>query len=147
MITIFRDISGADYTEFLAECCRRYHLFSIVWRDQLNFDRMALDLKTELRRFQISRVHTDSWPGTQLIGHQADVITYSIKAAATGVLKRPGSIFSWLAPHYPEDLTFYGANGECTISTVAHEREARFYDDDWLSFLPASAKPVYEHST
>jgi len=110
----------------------------------LDFDTPALNIKSELKRFQLSRARTDSWPGTTLIGHKADVITYSIAAAATGVLTRPGSLFGWLAPRFPEDLAFYAADGTCTVETIAHERDARFREDDWLQLLPASAKPVLE---
>ena len=147
MVSISKDIRGSDYAKLIAEACRRYARFSLVWRDQLEFDAAALSLKKELKRFETSRAHTDTWPGTRLIGHKADVITYSIAAAATGVLLRPGSLFGWLTPRFPEDLAFYTADGSCAIETIAHESDAIFHDDDLLPLLPPGAKPKLAKGT
>ncbi len=144
IVTINKDVSGADYTSLVATACERYSQFSLVWRDQLSFDPSARSIQHELRRFQITRSRTSHWPGTQLIGTRADVIRYSIGAARTGVLSRSGSLFGWRSPDFPEDLCFYSADGSCTIATVSHEQTAWFFERDWHSLLPASAAPQIE---
>lgn len=66
---------------------------------------------------------SDRWPGTRLIGHRASVITYRSDKGAGEILRRPGSLFGWLAPDYPEDLFFVSPDEILLLATVSHERE------------------------
>lgn len=145
MITIIKDVSGVDYASLIATACKRYPQFSLVWRDQLSFEPSARSIQQELRGFQLARSRTSRWPGTRLLGSRADVIRYSIDAARTGVLSRSRSLFGWCAPQLPEDLCFYKSDGSSAIVTVAHEHQAWFFDDDWLTLLPATAGARHEH--
>jgi hypothetical protein len=144
VVTITKDISDADYSDLLGTACQRYAQFSLVWRNRLSFDSSARDIQHELQRFEVARVRRSHWPGTRLIGTHAVIIRYSINAAQTGVLSRPNSLFGWRSPQLPEDLCFYAADGSCAIVSVTHEQRAWFFDEDWLSLLPASSGATLE---
>ena len=144
VVTITKDIGRSDYVALIETACERYPEFSVVWREQLHFDPSAQALQHELRRFQVSRSRTDHWPGTRIVGSRGDVIRYTSRAAATGVLVRPRSLFGWLAPRFPEDLCFYADDGSCAIISVSHERGAWFCNHEWLRLLPKSADPEIE---
>jgi hypothetical protein len=146
VIRVTHDIRGADYKAVVARACERYTSFSLVWRDEFTFAPSALDIQRELQPFQITREHTDQWPGTELLGHKALVIRYSTRACSTGVLERAKSLFGWLPTELPEDIAFYRADDSCAIVTISHEQDAIFYDDDWMQLLPASAKPEVEEA-
>lgn len=103
--------------------------FSLTWRHQLKFDANAKQVEDALRSSLIRLETTDTWPGTQLIGHAAVVRFYEVSAAAQVLLEDAGRLYAWLAPNRPEDLAFYTASGRYWLASIAHERAA-FIDPD-----------------
>jgi hypothetical protein len=119
---IVHDVAGDAYAFLIERCLQQEGTFGLVWRDQLEFGESARLIQAELRPLQVRHKKADRWPGTALLGHRASVITYRGDAAATAVLERPGSLFAWLAPDYPEDLFFAGRDGTLQVVTVSHEK-------------------------
>jgi hypothetical protein len=120
---IKHDVQGAKYDELLARLLQTQHSFSLVWRDQLSFESSASKYGEDLQHLEIERVKARRWPGTRLIGHSATVVHYRVASEAAEVLRGPGSLYSWVAPAFPEDLAFYGPSKECSLVTVSHEAE------------------------
>lgn len=114
--------------------------FGLVWRDQLKASDSAIAVRSALRPLEVQHRKTDRWPGTELIGHRALVIIYRSDPAALEVLRRPRSLFRWLAPEYPEDLWFASSSGELLLATVAHESMG------WI-FSPALAQTIGQRIT
>jgi hypothetical protein len=90
----------------------------------LKFDANAKQVEHALRSALIRQETTDTWPGTQLIGHAAVVRFYELSAAAQVVLEDAGRLYAWLAPGRPEDLAFYTPTGRHWLASIAHERDA-----------------------
>jgi hypothetical protein len=120
---IVHDVVGDAYEFLIETCLRQEGTFTLVWRDQFQFGESARAIRADLSSLQVRHKKADRWPGTVLIGHDASVITYRVDAAALGVLARPGSLFGWLAPDYPEDLSFSSTGGSLQLVTVSHENE------------------------
>jgi hypothetical protein len=121
--------SEATYGMLLAFAARKQSLFSLVWRDQLDFLESAYAITEALTAECVSSVSTDAWPGTRLIGHKATVNFYKPSSSAIELLARPGRLFAWRAPQFPEDLAFYLAPDRPWLGSIAHERDAFIYAD------------------
>lgn len=61
--------------------------------------------------------------GTTRKGLYCTTAIYQISTHSLSVLQRPGSLYSWLSPEYPEDLSFF-RDGYCWFATCSHERLA-----------------------
>jgi hypothetical protein len=130
VITLYRfrsEPSGAAYERLLRYLLENERWFGLVWAEQFKFAASALEVKDDLAAFLVGRRRTDHWPGTQLIGHFAKVDTYRCDLDALPILLRPGSLFSWLQPKYPEDLHFTSAPRLPSLITSAHEK------DGWIA--------------
>src|SRR5512132_2888048 len=121
---IRRDVTGEAYKLLLDAALREASTFSLVWRDQLQFDPSATAVRKALRGLQLRHVKRDRWPGTVLIGHYASVLTYRAAPEALPTLLEPGSLFAWRSPAYPEDLSFSTDSGTACLATVSHEAKA-----------------------
>ncbi len=125
-----KDVSGKSYLKLLSALLDEEDTFSLVWREQLDFEKSAFDIRDELEGLLISQKLRNCWPGTELIGHQASVIEYRCDDSAHSVLAKPGSIYGWLAPKYPEDLWFASAKNGLGLVTVTHEGDAWVLDSN-----------------
>ena len=103
--TVTKDIAGEDYSKFLRLASERFPTFMLVWRDQFSFKPTARTIRRELQPLQFQHRRSSRWPGNIMFGHKGDVITYRFGERALTVLERPGSLFGWLQPTFPEDLT------------------------------------------
>lgn len=129
MIDITEEPTGDLYRHLLAYLGKTSHSFSLVRRDQLDFDASADKMDDRLRPFRIRQVKTDKWPGTELIGHRATVTFYRVVPETIDILSEVLTLYTWLSPDYPEDLAFYRADGTCLLASVAHEKDAWFEGD------------------
>jgi hypothetical protein len=121
--------SEAAYRMLLAFAARKQSLFSLVWRDQLDFLAPAYAINEALSSECVSSLSTDAWPGTRLIGHKATVNVYNLSPSAVELLGCPGRLFAWRAPRLPEDLAFYVAPDRPWLGSIAHESDAFLYAD------------------
>ena len=113
------------YEDLLDFAEEEFDSFSLVWRNDLSFNKSAWQVETDLRPHFISEFSTHKWPGTEIMGGKAMVRTYEVSSDSLSVLRRVSSVFDWLAPDYPEDLAFY-KNNQLTFASVAHEGDAWF---------------------
>jgi len=136
----WKDIAGDDYPAFLDMALDWCGFFSLVWRDTSNFEESAIRMRRDLERHEVRRRRASHWPGTCICRTantpQADIITFRLDATSRDILARPGSLFGWLAPAYPEDLAFYRREGRLALATVSHERMAWAVDLDFGCSLP-----------
>lgn len=131
ILRLDRDLTGDEYSELIRAAVERFSLFSLVWRDQLEFDASAAEVRRDLEG-SLARLRRGSrWPGTRLFGSKAEIAYYRCEPSARGVLLRPGSLFGWLAPSFPEDLAFYDESGNCRLASVAHEELGWLLDVDF----------------
>src|SRR5436190_15320726 len=114
--TVTKDIAGDDYRQFLQIASERFPSFMLIWRDQFSFKQSARTLRRDLQPLQLGHRRSSKWPGNVMFGHKGDVITYRFDRKAIDVLERPGSLFGWLQPAYPEDLAFFDSDQRCAFA-------------------------------
>lgn len=129
LITILEEPKEETYLQLLQFALRRNSLFSLVWRDQLDFGRSAARLEEAFRPDLVKKVQTDQWPGTRLLGHLATVRIYRLSPSAFVVLAEARGLFEWIAPDRPEDLAFYTREDSPWLGSVAHEKDAFVYPE------------------
>jgi hypothetical protein len=107
--------------------------FLLVVRDQLDLSPAGRQTLDALEPFKQRLERKSEWPGTELIGHFAEVGYYKCSPGSASVLKRssPG-LYAWQQPHLPEDLCFLDQNGEVLLASVAHEA------DGWVRSGPVA---------
>ena len=120
---IAHDVAGEAYEHLLEAALQEAGTFSLVWQDHLQFDSSARAVRTALRGLQLRHIKSDRWPGTKLVGRSASVITYRATSSALDTLLKPGSLFAWRCPTYPEDLSFQTDEGAVCLATVSHEAQ------------------------
>jgi hypothetical protein len=98
--------------------------FGLVWPEQACLEASALEVRRDLQPLQLWQRKSDRWPGTRLIGHKTTIATYRADEAALAVLIRPGALFAWLRPRFPEDIWFVRADGSLAFASIIHEGDA-----------------------
>jgi hypothetical protein len=125
---IVAEPKGQTYIDLVAFAASRCGSFSLVWRDQFQFEQSAYEIKHALKPFLISNDRTDEWPGTKLIGHEAIVRRYRVADESVKLLHVAGTLYSWLQPNLPEDLAFYASGDTAWLASISHESQAWFLD-------------------
>lgn len=133
---------GKTYIDLLNFAASRCESFALVWRDHSRFEPSAYEIKHALKPFLVSNIKTDEWPGTKLIGHEAMVRRYRVEDQSLKVLHVAGSLYSWLQPGLPEDLSFYASGDAVWLASISHEKEAWFVDE---SLRPAEIYAYVPH--
>ncbi len=69
-----------------------------------------------------------AWPGTRVLGGaMARVYKFSSTVDSLTILRQAArSIWDWLGPRYPEDLSFLRPSGRPWFISITHERDAFF---------------------
>lgn len=139
LLESWTDIARGEYAEFLDMALDWFGFFSLVWRDRSTFDHSAIQIRRDLDRHETNRRRVSHWPGTRVLdtkGPIATISSYRLDKVSRDALARPASLFSWLAPAYPEDLAFYHRDGRLAFATVSHDRMAWAVDLDFGYTLP-----------
>jgi hypothetical protein len=104
----------------------------VVVRDDLGLTGSAKALLDALEGLGAARERASMWPGTDLLGEQADVWRISATASVVRVLLEASDrLYGWRQPGLPEDLAFLRRGGSVVLGTIAHE------EDGWLDLSPA----------
>ncbi|WP_245583006.1 hypothetical protein [Paenibacillus daejeonensis] len=70
------------------------------------------------------------WPGTQLVGHYADVYYIACHPEVEAILQASTDrLYQWIMPSLPEDICFF-KKSEPWLVTVAHEQIGIINTDD-----------------
>lgn len=119
-----KDVTGEKYEALLRTLLAGSVEFAFVWVPWFTaWKPSATSLAGELAPMRTRITQSAGWPGNRLSNTTARVVFYRSTAAALSTLLLPGSLFSWRGPTYPEDLSFYDANGQAIMGSVAHESE------------------------
>jgi len=124
---------GKSYESLLRFGQNNCASFSLVWRDQLEFNESAKEIEEKLKPYLIKEEYTNKWPGTEIYDSKAKVRFYKFNSETIKILQEAKSLYNWLSPNMPEDLAFYSKNGKCILESVAHEKDSLIYLEE-ISF-------------
>ncbi len=111
-VTLDSEPSDETYRALLRFALERCASFSLVWRDGLWND-PAARIEAELRPFLIREEHTNSWLGTHVYSPPCAMVRfYRLTPESCAILARASSLYSWLHPDLPEDLTIFDEEGD-----------------------------------
>lgn len=114
---------GEVYRNLIRVLCDYSDKFYFVTRKELRYDKKTFKM---FKPFMIKKYKTKEWAGTITLGPRATV--YEIEAndeTYSLLIELANSLYDWVAPHLPEDLTFIKNGFEWFYSTT-HEEYACF---------------------
>lgn len=127
-LEIKKNISNAEF-KYLLEYIRNFAFaFTFVVRSEIEISKPALLLIKRLESYLIENKKVSEWPGTQLQGKTAELYKYRLDGVSQAILLETScSLFDWVQPEMPEDLSFIYQNGQNCLTNISHEKDA------WLS--------------
>jgi len=113
--------------------------FLLVVRNDLFFNQNVDYLLEKLKPSLIKTKDVYQWPGTILAGGKPAKIYYykADNNVKTTIKIATNSLYSWVQPDLPEDLSFI-KNGEYWLVTTSHEFESYINTDDKEEILKIS---------
>ncbi|WP_248628182.1 hypothetical protein [Paenibacillus durus] len=121
MIEILEEPVGNTYKQLISLAFNICDEFILVKRDQIELSKNSELLIKELKPYVTAIRKQNEWPGTQLLGHNADVYYFDCKPELEQLLTNKAErLYQWMQPELLEDLCFY-KNKEEWLITIAHE--------------------------
>jgi hypothetical protein len=115
--------------DFAASLCP---LALLVIRPEMDLAEGGRRLLASLEPFVDSRMKSSSWPGTELLGDQAELVYFRLESGSSRFLKGAvQGLYGWQQPELPEDLCLLRADREPWLTTIAHESDASLQLTDW----------------
>ncbi|WP_058303081.1 hypothetical protein [Gorillibacterium timonense] len=135
MIQILEEPVGEAYRSLISLAFKICDELILVKRDQLPLNESGQDLITQLRPYTRIIRKQESWPGTALFGHFADVYYLPCTEMVKDILlSRTTGLYDWLQPDLLEDLCFYKNQSEWLV-TVSHEKRGYLNIEDRSEIL------------
>jgi len=115
-----------DYTVLLDTAASFCDSLILVSRTPLSLE--GEDLLRSLAPFLVNKYRAVVWPGTRLIGSEtAEINKFHLTHGSLAVLRFTAhSLWDWLGPRYPEDLSFLRRSGSPWFVSITHEHDAFF---------------------
>lgn len=131
MINILSEIKGESYKTLLELAFSKCEEFILVERHQSELNEKGLKFLESLKSEIIDIEVDQKWPGTELFGHFANIYFFKTSEKAKRILlDNSDSLYSWLSPDYPEDLSFYKTKGEVWLTSTSQEKTCEILEND-----------------
>lgn len=136
---------GQEYVQLLIWLAARFDQALLVRRLGQPIHGSGLDLLNRLEPHLIEKTLSSEWPGTVLVGHEAEVIRFKLNDMSLRILLRSAhGLFEWQQPELPEDLSVLRNDGAAVLLSIAHEELwVLALTDRELSQLEAEAPSVF----
>jgi hypothetical protein len=135
MIQILEEPVGHTYKQLIKLAFSICDQFILVERDQLAVNENGKQLIADLTPYVKVIKKQDNWPGTQLLGHEADVYYFDCEPELEQlVLERADRLYQWVCPEKLEDLCFF-KQGKPWLVTSAHEQIGWIKTTEWEEIL------------
>ena len=126
MTTLLHDLleepAGASYAELLTGALPWCDRALVVVRDAKALTTSGAQALAALRPFIVGSERRSAWPGTRLLSGSVDVHSLAFDAQSARVLSTVvHSLYGWLDPGLPTDLSLLRPDGRPWLVTVAHE--------------------------
>lgn len=115
---------GESYMSLIDLLCVHSDTFYFVTRKELDYD---MEIIEQFQPYVIEQYKTKEWASTRTSGPAATVYKIEVCPQARRLLKKfANSLYDWVAPKLPEDLTFIKNNFVWFFSS-SHEEFAHFH--------------------
>lgn len=103
--------------EFAHNICFAFSLVHMFGEPQID------SVIAELAPWCLLERKTDKWPCNLLVpGEKASIRWFKITTESIRILGKAEGLYTWSMPHYPDDLTFFTADGHGWLGSVGHEK-------------------------
>ncbi len=114
--------SGSAYSQLIELMFSLSDCFILAERLDVNKDNKLIDTLQALKKFELSTKYQRSWAGTKTLGFPAKIHYYKVCDETKEVLiNTANSLYEWVQPLLPEDLSFISENRYIMITT-SHEK-------------------------
>lgn len=94
-----------------------------VIRHEISLSIAATLFLEKIAKYLIRHEERSFWPGTELIGHTASVLTYKYESEVISeILSHSRGLYDWRQPELPEDLCLLREGEKELLTTVPHEK-------------------------
>ena len=115
--------TGKTYEQLIKLLCEHCDTFYFVTRKELSYNESALE---QFRSYLIETYQSKRWAGTVTQGPAATIYVIKANTDTCKLLQQlSNSLYDWVAPHLPEDLTFL-KNNAVWFSSTTHEKMGCF---------------------
>jgi hypothetical protein len=119
-VEFMRNITGADYKEFIDYVYARSDVFGFVVRTDMDQNKSVKDFLDQNKDLITAKKMSHEWAGTITFGEKHEVYFFKTNEESRKVLDAVDSIYSWRNPDLPEDLFFY-RDGKIYFYSTSHE--------------------------
>lgn len=86
------------------------------------------EILNTLKPYLVESVNTKMWPGTQMLSDETACFhKFHLNEKSAAILKTCLSeLWDWIAPDFPEDLSFLRPDGRPYFVSIIHEHDAYF---------------------
>ena len=125
-IDIHEDITGDDYRSLIELAFHKCDKFAFVKRrDMMADEQLAMKYHNEtvkdIENSLIEMKEQKEWEVTKIVDGTAYVFYYELSEQTKQFLQeKSDSLFGWLTPYLPEDLTLYNGN-QLWLASCSHE--------------------------
>lgn len=113
------------YREIIVYAVKYCYSFLLVVRHTIPQNDSVKEAIEKFRPYLLNKGEKLEWPGTKLIKGRATVYQFQFNQDTASLLgKTTKSLYSWLQPNLPEDLSLIRSDGTPWLVTIAHEKDA-----------------------
>lgn len=119
------DLTQNQYHRLLEFASNYCDTFQLVIRETIGLDESAEQILKSLKPFLIKESAESEWLGTRLTdGSKAGVFLFTFSSETISLLKSASySLFSWIQPKLPEDISLIRSDGKPFLVSISHEAD------------------------
>lgn len=121
MFEIAVEPSGAAYQALISLALQDCATGALITRPNLGHSATAQQFLAALSPWIVEETSVREWPGTTLVDGVATLHRFEAAPDVEPILRRVDRLYGWLQPDYPEDLSFYNADGSVWLGSCSHE--------------------------
>lgn len=138
MLEIAIEPSGTAYRALISLALQDCATGGLITRPTLGRTGSAAKLLADLSPWILEETSVREWPGTRLTDGVATLHRFEAVPEVEPILARVERLYAWLQPDYPEDLSFYNADGTVWLGSCSHEG---FAYRNFQPELPGAGQP------
>lgn len=125
MIRIYDDPRDDAYIALIDYAVEKCTKFVLVEVENISLSSNARKVISKLEPYLVNKIKSNEWPGTISGSDNNLVYTYKLNKESTKILKEAAnSLFSWIQPTLPEDLSFITEDDKEWLVNTSHEKTA-----------------------
>jgi hypothetical protein len=115
---------GDIYRSLLDYSLNDCQYFQLIVRRDWDLSEKGKSAVEKLNSFLIKKEEVSEWPGTKMFGGTVTLLQFVLSLQSVKVLSQLTSgLYSYLYPHFFEDLSMLRPDGEPWLISIAHEKD------------------------